>query len=240
MTAEHTSLLNGKVPLHQYEEGLRASTDTVLLAASAPSDKGARILDMGCGTGAVGLCVQARLRLEDIALTGIDCQANLIQLAEVNARENNLQNRSWFIEGDVGNKAIFNPESFDIIMMNPPYYEEGKRQQSPDASREKAYSGDLEVWMKSATHWLRQGGTLCVIHRADGLSDILNLAQKRFGAIEIWPVHSKADESAIRVVIRMVRNRKTPLIIYPPVILFDENGEQTAQANAVLRDGEGL
>ena len=79
-----------------------------------------------------------------------------------------------------------------------------------------------------------------MIHRADALQRILALTDRKYGAIDIWPVHSRAEEPAIRVIVRMIRNRKTPLRLHPPVVLFDSNGQQSAQAQSLLRDGVGL
>lgn len=237
MTSETTTLLNGRVRLRQSIHGLRASMDSVLLAAASRAQGGDSILDMGCGTGSVGLCVNARIN--NLKLSGVDIQDDMINLARQNAIDNGIDNNNY-ICADVGDKSIFEPEAFDHIVMNPPYYKDGERQASPDDARETAYSGDLSVWMGAALHWVRQGGALTLIHRADKLDEILALAHKKFGAIEIWPIHSKAQEPAIRVIVTMIRNRKSPLSLNPAIVLFDENGNPSAQSNSILRDGMGL
>lgn len=236
MTSQHTTLLNGRVTLMQSINGLRASTDSVLLAAAVQAKSGDKILDMGCGTGAVGLCVLARLHHLNLELTGIDIQPDMVELAS----QNGEGHQATFICEDVAQKYIFDRETFNHIVMNPPYYEEGIRQPSPDDAREMAYTGDLSVWIESAVHWVRQGGTLTMIHRADALDEILQLMDRRFGAIEIWPIYSKPSEPAIRVIVRGIRNRKTPLVIKPPIILFDDKGQPSEQSNGLLRDGAGL
>jgi tRNA1(Val) A37 N6-methylase TrmN6 len=223
----------------QSDDGLRASMDSVLLASAISAKAGESILDMGCGTGSVGLCVNARFWNYDLLVTGIDIQDKMIDLAKKNARKNNLLS-PHYICGDIGNKHLFDAEAFDQIVMNPPYYTEGKRQQSPDPAREKAYSGDLHVWISSALHWVKQGGSLALIHRADALDNILTCAKGKFGAIEVWPIYSKPQEPAIRVIVKMIRNRKTPIVIHPPIIMFDENGKPSMQSNSILRDGKGL
>ncbi len=239
MKAEHTTLLNGRVKLKQSQDGLRASMDSVLLASALTVKIDERVLDMGCGTGSVGLCVNARFWNSNILVTGIDIQEKMIDLAKKNAQINDLLD-PHYICGDVADKNIFEPEAFNHVVMNPPYYEEGERLQSPDHAREKAFTGDLDVWIKSATHWLKHGGSLSLIHRADKLDDILKCLYGRYGAIEIWPIHSKLKEPAIRVIVKAVRNRKTPLKIHPMVCLFNEEGEQSVQAQSLLRDVEGL
>lgn len=237
MSADHTTLLDGRVTLMQTQDGLRASMDSVLLASAVEAKSNERILDMGCGTGSVGLCVY--VRHPEIQLNGVDIQSQMIDLATENAVHNKVK-RSSYICGDVSDKSLFEAETFDHIVMNPPYYKDGERQQSPDVSREKAYTGDLDIWIASALHWVRQGGSLTLIHRADKLDEIISLSYKKFGAVEVFPIYSKPEESAKRVIVRMVRNRKTPLTLYPPVILFNEDGEQSSRAKSILRDGSGL
>ncbi len=237
MNCEHTTLLDGRVTLMQSIDGLRASMDSVLLASAVMAQPNESILDMGCGTGSVGLCVHARN--PEIQLSGIDIQSQMIDLAQQNAVGNDLSNANY-ICGDVADKSMFDAEAFDHIVMNPPYYKDGERQASPDGARETAYSGDLDVWMASALYWARQGGSLTLIHRADKLDEILALSHKKFGAIEVWPIHSKAHDPAIRVIVKMIRNRKTPLTLHPPIILFDDNGEPSQQSDAILRRAQPL
>lgn len=225
----------------QTHDGLRASMDSVLLAALVQAKKGERLLDMGCGTGAVGLCVNDRLKDRELMISGIDHQEKMILLAEQNARANGLCNRCWYITADVTDRGVFDRESFDHIVMNPPYYDPGKRLQSPDPARETAFStDDLSQWIGSALHWVRQGGSLSMIYPASGLSDSLSLVTKGFGAIEILPVYSKPQDPAIRVILRMIRNRKTPLVLHPPIVMCNPDGSQSDQAIAILRDGEGM
>lgn len=240
MISESTTLLNGLVRLTQSLNGLRASMDSVLLASVVSAKKGQSILDMGCGTGSVGLCVNERLKNLGLSIYGIDIQDEMIVLAQQNAIDNHIGERARYLAGDVHDKSFFKAEEFDHIVMNPPYYKDGERLTSPDFVREKAYTGDFDQWIASALHWVKQGGSVCIIHRADALSDILKSAYGKFGAIEIWPVHSKADDNAIRVIVKMLRNRRTPLTLHPPIVLFDMNGQETSQSKSILRDGAGL
>ena len=51
--------LGGKVILWQSIDGYRAGIDAVLLATSTKPKTNQKILDLGCGAGAVSLCVLA-------------------------------------------------------------------------------------------------------------------------------------------------------------------------------------
>ena len=241
MTIKETTLLNGKVRLLQPDNGLRASMDTVLLASAVHVRDGDRILDMGCGTGGAGLCVLRRFDPFDIRLDGIDCQQDLTALAVQNAANNGFAERCVFKAGDIADKTHYAEYAFDHILTNPPYYETGARQASPDTSREIAFSHtDIKTWVDRAHYWLKHKGSLTIIHRADMLDKILLAAGTRFGGVEIWPIHSKADKPAIRVIVKFLKNRNSPLIMHPAVILFDENGQESPISKRILRGGEGL
>ena len=55
------SLLGGRVRLAQPARGYRAAIDPVLLAAGIQAPPGARVADLGCGVGAVALCLLTRV-----------------------------------------------------------------------------------------------------------------------------------------------------------------------------------
>ena len=66
------ALLGGRVRLLQLRRGYRVAVDSVLLAASVEASAGARILDLGCGTGAVALCLAARV--PGVTVVGLELQ----------------------------------------------------------------------------------------------------------------------------------------------------------------------
>ncbi|MCB9979414.1 MAG: methyltransferase domain-containing protein [Rhodospirillales bacterium] len=241
------SLLGGHVRLLQSESGLRATTDTVFLAAACPvgetnAQRAAppRILDLGCGSGGAGLCVLARA--PQATLTGVDIQADLIGLATRNATLNMCENRARFICADIRN---FEPESdsFDYVICNPPYLEAGAHTASPDVSKARA-SGFLEDaqdgaglkdWLDCAFRCLNGRGSLTLIHRADALDRILQGLGRRFGAVEIIPLWPGAGKPASRVIVRARPNRRTGVILHAGVIMHDLDGCYTIDAGRILR-----
>jgi len=87
---------------------------------------------------------------------------------------------------------------------------------------------------------LKPGGTLALIHRAQALAEVLAVLTPRFGAIRVLPVHPKAGEKAARILITAGRGRRTPLSIAPPLVLHENSGAWTAEADAVLRGAAEL
>lgn len=74
-----------------------------------------KILDLGCGSGAIGLTLKSILKDSEVTLTDISKDA--LEVAKLNA--NNLNLDVTFIESDWFSNVKL--EKYDIIVSNPPY-----------------------------------------------------------------------------------------------------------------------
>lgn len=221
-----TCVLGGRVKVKQpVAGGLRVTMDTIFVAAACPAKPGERIADFGAGTGAAGLCVA--VRVGDVHVTFVEIQPDYADLCLENAALNAVA-----AEAVCGDVRTLSKHSFDHIVCNPPYLEEGTHYVSPDPKRQKAVgneAGDaaLDDWVAAAARSLKDKGSLSLIHRADALDGILvALIAHKFGAIEIWPLQPFAGKDANRVVVRACLKRKTKLKLHPPVILHTEHPQK--------------
>jgi len=233
-----TTLLRGRVRLLQPKKGFHASLDTVFLAAGAPSRPRARVLDIGCGVGSAGLCFL--VRCPDAALTGVDIQQDLIDLALQNAALNGASGRCRFFCGDIRHEKTIDDNAFHLVMMNPPYLEAGKHTPSPEKIKAASHgeSANLEDWIKYAHKKLKQGGDIVMIHRADRLDDIIRAltARRWFGSVVVHPLFSYAGEDARRVIVRARKERYAPLVLKSGTVIHEVGGQYTAAAAGVLND----
>lgn len=74
-----------------------------------------KILDLGCGSGAIGLTLKSILKDSEVTLVDISKEA--LEIAKLNA--NNLNLDVTFIESDWFSNVKL--EQYDIIVSNPPY-----------------------------------------------------------------------------------------------------------------------
>jgi tRNA1(Val) A37 N6-methylase TrmN6 len=238
-----TTLLRGRVKLLQPRVGFHASLDTVFLAAAVPVWNNWNILDIGCGVGSAGLCVIARNK--NIYLTGLDIQQEMVDLALQNAALNDVSDRCHFFSGDLRNEKSIPDNSFNSILMNPPYQTSGTS--SPEKIKamshgETASGASLQDWAKYAHRKLKAGGHLTLVHRADRLDDVIvALAGRRwFGSLVVFPLWSHAGEDARRVIVSARKERYAPLVLKPGLVIHEESGEYTNGAHKILSAAEAI
>lgn len=238
-TAE-SALLGGRVRLRQPVKGYRAGMDAALLAAAAGVEPGQRVIEAGCGAGAV--LMQIAARRPGAILTGLERDPAMAALARENAVLNGSEAR--IIEGDVaaGFRALDLPP-FDRAVSNPPFFDDPGALRAPAEGKRGAWMADdgLKAWTSFLLKSVREGGRIVVIHRADRLADLLALLGETAGSFAVRGVHPHADEPAKRVLVQAIKTGKAPLRLLPPLVLHDRSGaKHTAEAEAILRGEAGL
>lgn len=233
-------VLNKRLKLLHSEKGFKTSIDSVLLAASCRATAGDHVLDMGCGVGGAGFCVLTRV--EGTRLTGVEIQEDHVALATRNAVVNMMQDRAEFIASDI--RDYKNEKAFDHVICNPPYLEAGHHLRSPDEEKATAMGHDdnlsVKDWIDVAHFCLRSNGSLNMIHRADKIDKIIQALGKRFGAVEIIPLWPKQGENAKRVIVRAIKDRKSPAVLHAGLNLHIEGRQYTPEAEKILREAKQL
>lgn len=210
----------------------------MLLAACVPSDAKGRAADVGAGVGAAGLSVLARA--DGLDMTFVEIDPALTALCAENIAANDLVARARAVEADVlvaarRRAAGLADGAFDLVITNPPFLDPAAARVSPDAAKARAHvaQGGLGAWMKAALALLRPGGTFSMIHRADALADILASAKGRIGGLRLIPVHARAGEPAVRLLVSGKKGSRAPLAILPPLVLHGPGGGFTPEAEAI-------
>lgn len=241
------AFLGGRVRVLQPRRGFRSGVDAVLLAAAVPvrGERPVRVLDCGAGVGVVGLAVAARHRNASVVL--LERERALAHLAAGNIGRNGLEARVRVAEADVAGRAGeiaaagLQAHSFDHALANPPYQVEGRGQQPAHPIRRGARemaAGGLERWMRFLARMLKPGGTATIIHRADALADVLAAMERRFGAIKVLPLHPRAGEPAVRILVEGTLASRAPLSIQAGLVLHGLEGHGYRPEVAQVLAGE--
>jgi tRNA1(Val) A37 N6-methylase TrmN6 len=234
----HTSdkFLDGKVTAKQPAHGFRSGLDAVMVAAAVPARKGSAVLEIGSGAGVASLCLAARVACR---IAGIEIDPALVKLANANAFANKFDERLEFIEDDI---FMLRPQlrrTFDHVFCNPPFHSDDEKA-SPNAQRARAMKDGRKLgdWLHAAMKRVSSRGTFTAIVRADRMRDaIADLPSRGVVVFPLWP---KPVEQAKRVIIQVRKASRAQSVILPGLVLHDDHGKYTPEAEAVLRGGHAL
>lgn len=241
------AFLGGRLSVRQPTVGHRAGSDAVFLAAAVPAGTGHRVLEAGAGVGVAGLCLLARVPQAHV--TAVEIDLGQCRLAERNADANGFANHFSVVEADVtaSAKALGDAglarESYDHVLANPPFYKRGEVRVAPNTARAKAHvmeKDGLARWIRFFTTMTKAGGTVTVIYRADCLGLVLAELENRFGDIAVLPLFPRPGETASRVIVQGRKGSRAGLRLLPGLALHTNDGNYTAEAEAILWDGVGL
>lgn len=243
------AFLGGRLHLLQPRKGARAGTDAVLLAASVaqPPEEPARILEAGCGSGAVALCLA--WRLPRVRVAGVEIDGDLCELARRNAERNGLSQRVAVVQGDVCGPfgaleaSGIRGEGYDHVVANPPFLPAGRARVPANADKQQAHvmaPGELGQWLRFLAACAGPRGQLWLIHRADALPDLLAALKGRFGGVRLFPLFPRAEAPATRIIVNGTKGSRAGLKLLPGLVMHDSEGRYTPAAESSLRDGAPL
>lgn len=233
MTAPDT-FLDGRVIARQPQTGFRGGLDAVMLAAAVP--KAANALELGAGAGTASLCLAARQ--SSMTITGIEIDRELVQLANDNAAANGMQDRVRFAVANAFALPLEFKREYDCVLANPPFHGEGQASPDPDRARALMDEGTLGDWLQAGFKRTISGGTFTAILRADRMNEALAaLPMMGVSVLPLWP---KAGESAKRVLVQLRKGSNAVFRLLPGLILHDDSGAYTSQADAILRGQAAL
>ena len=198
------------------------SIDPILLADFVEVKKGDRVIDLGTGSGMIALTLAKRFK--DIEIVGLELQEGLIKVA----RENVIARRSGLnieiIKGDIRDvKSMFDAESFDIVVGNPPYRKVDDGRINPD--REKAIARhEIEItlseFLKAGRYLLKNLGSVNIIYHPYRLTELLStMTENKITPKRIQFIHPKIDSKTEMVMVEGIKNGKSELMVMKPMIL---------------------
>ena len=120
-----------------------------------------RILDLGTGSGCIGLSLLKKF--PEATLVAVDKSIEAVETARANAENLKIAERAEWIVSDVLN-LNFDSRSFDVIVANPPYIAEDDSQVQLEVKmfepHEALFSEDdgffaLKKWSEKSVSWLK-------------------------------------------------------------------------------------
>lgn len=187
--------------IHQDRCAMKVGTDGVLLGVLAPTIDSGRILDIGTGTGLVGIMLSQRC--PQAIVTAVEIDADAAKQAEENATST-----GWKIK--IINKSIQDfsfqcEEKFDLIVSNPPYFINSLK--ALEKNRNTARHTDelsYEELIESAEKLLSEEGKFSVIIPYSEEENFIGIANKR----------NLIAESSVRIIPKVGKDPKRSVITF--------------------------
>ncbi|WP_346235166.1 tRNA1(Val) (adenine(37)-N6)-methyltransferase [Lysinibacillus telephonicus] len=214
------------------------SLDAVLLSkfVNIPVNKG-KIVDLCSGNGVIPLFLSARTKAQ---IMGVELQERLYDMAVRSVKYNKLDEQIHMIRGDV--KEIppqLGIEKYDVVTCNPPYF---LAHEMSDKNISEHYAIarheillTLNEAIESASRLLKQGGKAAFVHRPGRLLDIVTaMRENRLEPKRIRFVYPKFGKEANTLLIEGIKDGKPDLKILPPLYVYDENNQYTAEVSEIL------
>ena len=225
-TLEELESVNCKII--QKKKGFRFTVDSILLVNFLKLKKNITLLDIGTGTGIMPLLLCRKEEINHIS--AIEIEKTIAQMFDKTIKMNNLQNKISLINEDI---KVFDSESFDVVISNPPYMKLNSGHISPDDYRAGArheVNLNLKDFLFHSKRVLKNGGSLNVVYRTDRFFEFLEEARSlNLNPKRVRFVHTKPENSSELFMIELIKGFKTKATIENPLNIYDNEGNYTEE-----------
>ena len=214
-----------ELKLIQDTNGFCFGIDAVLLANFAKVKKGAKVVDLGTGTGIVPILIAGKSQASKII--GVEIQKDIYELAVKSVFINNLDHRVELLNKDI--KEVykeFRSDSFDTIVSNPPYFKVTENINEKDSfsiARHEIFLTISDI-ISISKKLLKNKGNLAIVIRPDRLIEIIELMRKN----NIEPkrlkfIYPKLGKESNIMLIEGIKNGKPGLKVLDPLYVYQNN-----------------
>ena len=201
--------------------------DAVLLSGFARAKEGAKVLDLGCGTGIIPILMEAKTKAAH--LTGLEIQEESADMARRSVEMNGLGAKIRIVQGDIKEAGtIFGAASFDVVTCNPPYMigQHGiTNPEGPKAIARHEILCTLEDVIAQTARLLCPGGNFFMVHRPFRLAEIMVLLHEyKLEPKRMQLVYPFVDKEPNMVLIEANRGGKPRMTVEKPLIVYKEPG----------------
>lgn len=224
-------LLGGRLKVLQKKKGYRFSLDSILLAHFARIGPGARLVELGLGSGVISLilCYRTGCRA-----AGVELQEQLADMAARSFRMNQLDHLAEIITCDLREiKKVLPAGSFDAVVFNPPYRRKGSGRISADSEKALArheLSGTLADFISAADYLAAKSGTVVTVYPATrGVELICRFREAGIEPKRMRMVHSTERSGAEFILLEAVKGGGEELEILPPLFVYKSREDAQAE-----------
>jgi tRNA1Val (adenine37-N6)-methyltransferase len=218
-------LIINNLKLIQHPDEFCFSLDAVLLAHFASLRPDATAVDLGTGTGVIGLLLLARGARTVI---GVEISPDMADRARRSASLNRLEDRLTIIQGDMRRVAELLPGGhYELVVSNPPYRPIGGGYISPNdkmAMARHEVTANLAEVVAAAKYLVKYRGRFAMVHLPERLAEITAaMCQAGIEPKRLQLVYPAIGKKPNMVLIEGVRGARPGLDVLPPLIVYTTN-----------------
>ena len=177
-----------------------------------------KVLDLGTGSGAIPVCLAKEHAATQIV--AVDISSVAIDVAGVNARRHGVADRIRFLAGNLFAPVKPLPETFDLIVSNPPYIRSGElprlvpeiREWEPTVALDGGPDG-LDTYRRIIAEghkYLATGGSIVLEIGADMAPDVADLFSRSgcYGPASVY--HDYAGKDRVIAAVKLSSSDAAP------------------------------
>jgi len=193
-------ILRGKISIIQLKKGFRYGFDAVFLAAFVNGylkklkKKKISLADVGSGVGTISLIIA--YQNDKINITAIENNDTYLEIANENIVRNNFQKKINLMQGDIFNIDNNLINKFDIVVTNPPFYDQQQKKSENELDNYAKRIINYESWIENSLKLLKDKGIIFLIIPTGLLEKSLKILSKRTGSFKIFPIWPNQKKSS--------------------------------------------
>ncbi|MBO4481712.1 MAG: methyltransferase [Bacteroidales bacterium] len=226
--------------LYHEHSTLKIGTDSVLLAAAVPLKPAHHVLDIGCGCGIIAYSLAWRLSTykEEQHITGLDIdEASILE-----ARHNleifpSYQGQHFLFEQcSVQQWAAHHPDSYDLIVTNPPYFGDSLKPDRADRQLSKHRDSTLSFsdLANSVCQLLSADGRFFLILPPEEMAQFHQELGNRLHQNFLMEITSAPGKPVSRVIAGYAR--RTSPVIRKHLTVNDNKGQRSMEYQQFTQD----
>ena len=234
-------ILRGKISIIQLKKGFRYGFDAVFLAAFVNGylkkikKKKMSLVDVGSGVGTISLIIA--YQNDQINITAIENNDTYLAVANENILRNNFQNKINLMQGDIFNIDNDLINRFDIVVTNPPFYDQQQKKSENELDNYAKRIINYESWIENSVKLLKDKGIIFLIIPTQLLEKSLKFLGTKTGSFKIFPIWPNHKKSSKRLILFAKKGGVSPTELMSGMKLFNNQGKVTKKATTYSNNG---